>query len=190
MILAYGARVVFCASFVASAWAASLPVITAVSNTPATPGATDSVWVSCAVTSTVGLSQVMLTYRIGSGGADQTNTVFQETMAAASVKPWTGGGCDHPWAIAYAGAKSPFEQSGNANEGSGNTNGCQFKGDASTTNLADNTVTCLTPIDARGSAGFVEFWLQTVTASGGAGWAFHPGALLPPRGGCRHPSVH
>ncbi len=93
-------------------------------------------------------------------------------MAGAKVKPWTGAGCDNPWAVAYVGNKNPFEQGGNANYGLGNTNGLSFKGNTSTTNLGGSSVTTANPIDARGSSGFVEFYLEGLTLTGKAGWAF------------------
>ena len=148
------------------------PGITAVTNTPTAPTAGDAVWIAAQVTGTVAVASVTLSYDPGPGGVSQTNTVFSETMGAAGAKPWTGTNCDNAWGVAYAGSKSPFEQSSNANHGGGNTNGLQFKGTTTTTNLADNTVTCLAPIDARGTSGFVEFWLETLTLSASAGWAF------------------
>jgi hypothetical protein len=99
--------------------------------------------------------------------------VFSETMATNGIKPWTtGAGCDNPWTVAYQGTPVPFEQSTNANYGSGNTNGLSFKANTSTTNLADNWITNVNALDARGSSGFVEFWLRAVTLTGDAGWNF------------------
>ena len=57
--------------------------------------------------------------------------------------------------------------------GPANTNGLEFKG--GTTNLTDSMVATTNAIDARGSAGFVEFWMQTLTISNqfnNAGWTF------------------
>jgi hypothetical protein len=96
------------------------PVITAVVNTPNAPTAIDSVWVTAPVTGKAAVTNVTLTYSIGTGDANRTNTVFSETMATASAKPWTGNGCDNAWTLVYGGNKSPFEQSASANYGSGN----------------------------------------------------------------------
>jgi hypothetical protein len=65
-----------------------------------------------------------------------TKTVFGETMATNPASPWLGTGCDNAWSVAYAGKKNPFEQAANANDGSGNTNGLVFKGNANTTRLS------------------------------------------------------
>ena len=58
----------------------------------------------------------------------------------------------------------------NANYGAGNTNGMEFK--QGTTNLADSTITTTGTIDARGSAGWVEFELWADGLSDSAGWTF------------------
>ena len=71
------------------------PVIANVAVTPATPTVNDVVWVTALVTDDASVSNVTLTYSTGSGGANQTNTVFLETMRELDAKPWTGDGCDH-----------------------------------------------------------------------------------------------
>ena len=147
------------------------PVIASVTNTPAAPTSNDAVWVAASVTDDVGVAQVTLTYNTGAA-ASQTNTVFLETMAAITNKPWTGGFCGNAWTVAY-GSKNPFEQTANANYGSGNTNGLLFK--TGTTNLTDSMITITNSINASGDSGFIEFWMQTLTLSnqlGNAGWTF------------------
>ena len=147
------------------------PVIASVTNTPAAPASNDTVWVTAPVTDDVAVAQVTLTYNTGAG-ISQTNTVFLETMSAAPIKPWTGGGCSNAWTVSFSGS-NPFELKGQANYGSGNTNGMTFK--TGTTNLADSMITTTGSIDARGNSGFVEFWIQTLTLSnqlGNAGWTF------------------
>ena len=145
------------------------PVIANVAITPATPTTNDTVWVTALVTDDVSVSNVTLTYSTGSGGASLTNTVFLETMATNAVKPWTGAGCNNSWTV----TGNVFEQRSGANSGAGNTNGMEFK--VGTTNLTDSMIATATSIDARGSSGFVEFWMQTLTISnqyGNAGWTF------------------
>ena len=89
-------------------------------------------------------------------------------MAATAVKPWTGNGCVNAWTVIPANG-SPFEQAGNANYGTGNTNGLTFKN--GTTNLADSMITTTAGVDARGSSGTLTFYLATSISSSSAGWA-------------------
>ena len=145
------------------------PVIASVAITPAIPTTNDTVWVTALVTDDASVSNVTLTYSTGSGGASLTNTVFLETMATNAVKPWTGAGCNNAWTV----TGNVFEQRSGANSGAGNTNGLEFKG--GTTNLTDNMVATTSTINAQGSSGFVEFWMQTLILSnqyGNAGWTF------------------
>ncbi|MEI8206179.1 MAG: metallophosphoesterase, partial [Kiritimatiellales bacterium] len=149
----------------------SAPVILSVTNTPAAPTSNETVWVTASVTDDVAVAQVTLTYNTGAG-ASQTNTVFLETMASITNKPWTGSFCDKAWTVSFSGS-NPFEQRGSANYGSGNTNGLSFKN--GTTNLMDSMITTTGSIDAQGGSGFVEFWMQTLTLSNqseNAGWTF------------------
>ncbi|HNQ87981.1 MAG TPA: DUF1566 domain-containing protein [Verrucomicrobiota bacterium] len=150
------------------------PVIANTAITPASPTAADPVWVTAGVTDDANVALVALTYSTGTGGGPgETHSAFSETMATTSSKPWTGGNCNNAWTVTSAGANSPLEQRGQANYGPGNTNGMEFKG--GTTNLTDSMVTTSSAIDARGSSGLVEFWLQTLTLSnqyGNAGWTF------------------
>ena len=94
--------------------------------------------------------------------------VFSETMAVAPVKPWTAGGCDNAWTVAFTGG-NPFEQSANSNYGSGNTNGLTFKN--GTTNLTDSAITTIQPIDARGDSATLSFFINTTGLTNNAGWA-------------------
>ena len=147
----------------------SPPAILSVANTPAAPTSNDTVWVTTSVTDDVAVAQVTLTYNTGTG-ITQTNTMFLETMSAAPIKPWTGGGCSNAWTVS---GSSFFEQRGTANYGSGNTNGLSFK--LGTTNLTDSMITTTGFIDTRGNSGSAEFWMQTLTLSnqlGNAGWTF------------------
>ena len=146
------------------------PVITSAAITPASPTTNDVVWVTARVADDGSVANVALTYSTGAGGGtSQTNTVFLETMGATPVKPWTGAGANYSWTV----TGSSFEQRGGANYGAGNTNGLEFK--QGTTNLTDSMVAATNSIDARGSAGFVEFWLQALSISNqynNAGWTF------------------
>ncbi|MCX7003200.1 MAG: DUF1566 domain-containing protein [bacterium] len=135
---------------------------------PAAPTAADPVWVTACITDDVSVVQATLLYRTGAG-ASQTNTAFLETMRTTAVKPWTGDGCDNPWTIAFVSA-NPFEQRSGSNYGGGNTNGMEFK--QGTANLGDSMITATQTIDARGTAGFVEFWIWAAGLSGTAGWTF------------------
>ncbi len=145
------------------------PVITQATNTTPINGST--VWVTARATDDVSVASVTLTYSTGVA-ASLTNTVFWETMATNPAKPWTGTGCDNLWTIAYNGTKNPFEQGTNANYGVGNTNGLLFKNSTTTTNLADNWMATTNSIDARGSSGFVEFYLRALWQTNSESWAF------------------
>ena len=146
------------------------PVITSVTSVPAAPFAGNPILITALVTDAVGVASVTLHYSTGT--ASITNTAFQETMATTGIKNWTGTGCGNPWSVAYAGS-NPFDQSTNANyaTAAGNTNGLSFKGTASTTNLADNTVTTVNPLNALGDSAALDFYLRASTLSGNAGWA-------------------
>ena len=146
------------------------PVISSMALVPAVPTTNDTAWVTAHVTDDLAVTNVTLTYSTGAGGgASQTNTVFLETMATNSSKPWTGGNCLNAWTV----TGSSLEQRGGANYGSGNANGLEFK--SGSTNLTDSMITTTGSVDARGNSGFVEFWMQTLTISnqyGNAGWTF------------------
>jgi sugar lactone lactonase YvrE/formylglycine-generating enzyme required for sulfatase activity/phosphodiesterase/alkaline phosphatase D-like protein len=146
------------------------PVITGAAMTPASPTTNDTVWVTALVTDDVNVANVALTYSTGTGGgANQTNTVFLETMGSTPGKPWNGAGANYAWTV----TGTAFEQRAGANYGAGNTNGLEFK--QGTTNLTDSMVATTSSIDTRGSEGFVEFWVQTLTISNhynNAGWTF------------------
>jgi len=144
------------------------PVITNTAITPASPTPVDPVWVTARVTDDVSVESTRLTYNTGAGGS-QTNTVFLETMRINAVKPWAGDGCQNAWTVTFTGG-NPFEQRGGANYGVGNTNGLEFK--QGTTNPSDSMVTSTQAIDARGTSGWVEFWLWGNGLSGNAGWTF------------------
>jgi len=146
------------------------PVISSLALAPAAPTTNDTAWVTARVTDDLAVTNVTLTYSTGAGGgATQTNTVFLETMATNSSKPWTGAGCLNAWTV----TGTAFEQRSGANYGTGNTNGMEFK--AGTTNLTDSMIATTGSVDARGTSGFVEFWMQTLTISNqynNAGWTF------------------
>jgi len=146
------------------------PSIAGVSQTPVSPTTNDTVWVTALVTDDVSVAQVTLTYSTGTGsGVSQTNTAFLETMATVSSKPWTGGNGNNAWTV----TGSAWEQRTGANYGAGNTNGLEFKG--GTTNLTDNMIATTSTLNALGTSGFVEFWMQTLTISNqynNAGWTF------------------
>ncbi len=85
------------------------------------------------------------------------------------MKPWTGDGCDNPWTVT-ASRGDHLEQKAQANYGSGNTNGVEFR--VGTTNLADTMIATTDGIDAEGVSGYVEFWVKTVGLTNDNGWAF------------------
>jgi len=141
------------------------PVILSVTNTIAFSG--NFVWVTARATDDVSMASVQLTYT-APVARSFTNTVFLETMATNAAKPWTGTGCNYAWMTNYTGG-NPFEQAGNANYGSGNTNGLTFKG--GTTNLFDTMITTINGINARGTNGTVGFYISTSLNSSYIAWA-------------------
>ena len=144
------------------------PVIAGVALKPVRVTSNDTAWVTARITDDAQVAQATLTY--GSGAAaGQTNTVFLETMRAIAVKPWTGDGCSNAWTVTFTGA-NPFEQRTGSNYGSGNPCGVEFKG--GTANLTDSMLAPTQAIDARGTAGSVEFWVWPNGLTGTAGWTF------------------
>jgi hypothetical protein len=141
------------------------------SLTPGVAGSNDTVCVGARITGDSPVASVVLTYARGAVQS-QTNTVFQETMSATECKPWNGDGCANAWTVAGSGG-NPFEQRGGANCGGGNTNGLEFK--LGTSNLTDSTVTTAQGIDARGTSGYLEFWLWADGLSGSMGWTMQFG---------------
>ena len=145
------------------------PVIAGTAITPVAPTSNDTVWVTATVTDDVGVSQVALTYNTGIGAANQTNTVFQETMRTAAIKPWTGDGADNAWTVTASTADN-IEQRTGANYGTGNPCGVEFH--VGTTNLTDTMIATTAAIDTRGASGSVTFWLSTAGLTGTQGWTF------------------
>ncbi|HVM61956.1 MAG TPA: hypothetical protein VMV72_13930 [Verrucomicrobiae bacterium] len=153
-------------SFTLSTSNSQPPAITNVTTSPGVPVEGSPTWITALVTDAVGVASVTLRY--STGGPGVTNTVFLETMATNSVKPWTGTGCDEAWTVTYTGS-NPFQQISNANYGGGNTNGLAFKG--GTTNLADSMITTAGGINASGNSGTVSFAVLANGLTTNTGWA-------------------
>jgi len=91
-------------------------------------------------------------------------------MAATAVTPWTGTGANHPWTVTSLSGANTVKQVTAANHGAGNACGLQFdKGDAT---LSNNMVTSTNPINAAGTAAYVEFWVGTSSMISPNGWTF------------------
>ncbi|MBC8427793.1 DUF1566 domain-containing protein, partial [bacterium] len=144
--------------------------ITGTTHVPAAPTATDSVWVTARVTDDGRVSGVTLTYDTdGGNGSPMENIVFMETMRNEAVKPWTGDGCDNAWTV-IASTNEHVEQRTQANYGDGNPCGLEFG-----TGTNDETQTMIETtngIDARGTSGYVEFWVWADGLEGTDGWTF------------------
>ena len=143
------------------------PVISNVTQSPTSPASTDPVTITALVTDDTGLASVTLTYSTGSSGG-VTNKVFSETMATVTNKPWTGSFCDNLWTV----TGNYFEQRIGSNQGSGNPCGMEYKAGATTNALTNAMVATANSINAVGSSGAVEFWIQTLTLDGADGWTF------------------
>lgn len=159
---------------------ASAPVITAITATPAAPTSSDAVVITANVTPSSGrtISQVQMTYNTGLGG---TSTVFNESMAAAAIAPWTGTNANNAWTVtAPVGGggpppPNPFSQTAAANHtavGSGNQFGLEVTGGPPLAAIGDGSVANSTDINAVGTAGYIEFYLAAVNQTATTGWNF------------------
>jgi formylglycine-generating enzyme required for sulfatase activity len=143
------------------------PTISGTTRTPTNPTAADPVWITSTVTDDGSVAGVTLTYSTGSG-TGTTSTVFTETMCSTAVKPWTGAGAVNGWTV----TGTRFEQRTGANYGSGNACGLEFKGGTTLNPLTDAMLQTTGSINAAGTSGYVDFWLQSLTLDGTDGWTF------------------
>jgi hypothetical protein len=143
------------------------PTITGTTRTPAAPTASDAVRITSTVTDDGSVSGVTLTYSTGSG-TPTTTTVFTETMCSAAVKPWTGTGAVNAWTV----TGNYLEQRTGSNYGTGNACGMEYKGGGTLNTLTSAMVATANAINAAGTSGYVEFWLQSLTLEGTDGWTF------------------
>jgi hypothetical protein len=141
------------------------PVITGTTRAPVAPSAADAVRITSTVTDNGAVSGATLTYLTG-GGTPVTTTVFTETMTATAVKPWTGTGANNPWTV----TGSYFETRTGSNYGTGNACGLQYKSGTTLNPLTGAMVATTNAINAAGTSGYVEFWLQALTLDGTDGW--------------------
>ncbi len=150
----------------------SFLTITSVTNSPAAPTSNDTVSVTATLASSSAITQALLTYSTGSGGA-QTNTVFTETMAntaTGGTGGWDGTGANNPWTVTSTAGAGNIKQTTAANHGTGNICGLEFgKGSASATATMVHTTDA---INASGTAGTVKFWVATANLTAGLGWNF------------------
>ena len=93
---------------------------------------------------------------------------FTETMAATAVKPWTGSGAQNAWTV----TGSYFEQRTGSNYGTGNACGMEYKSGGTLNALTAAMVATTSTINAVGTSGYVEFWVQTLTLEATDGWTF------------------
>lgn len=151
----------------------SVPTIASITSTPAAPTVTTPVTITAAVAPPSGrtITSVQLTY---STGASATNTVFNETMAAAATTAWAGTNTVYPWTVAFNGPPStPFSQTAAANHTSGGT-GNQFGMEVNSNppDLTKATITTTNAINATSTSGYVEFYMATSNLSSPMGWDF------------------
>jgi len=141
------------------------PTIAGTTHWPFCITASDTVWATSRVTDDSSVANVTLTY-FASGSGTPT-TVFTETMRTTPAKPWTGDGCNNPWTVT---GTQYVEQRTGSNYGTGNPCGMQFK--LGTLNLTDAMIATTGSINAVGTSGYVEFYIQTLTLAGTGGWTF------------------
>lgn len=152
----------------------SAPIISGTSISPSQPTSSDAVWVTSTVTDDGSVASVNLRYSTGTAkksiGKNITKTettVFQETMCTTAAKPWTGSGAEHSWTVT---GSQYVEQRTGANYGTGNPCGAEFH--IGTTNLTGTMIETTNAINAAGTSGYVEFWLQAIGVDGTDGWTF------------------
>ena len=144
------------------------PVIALTTCTPTAPTPSDAPWITSRITDDTSVASATLTYSTGSGTAT-TTTVFTETMASTAIKPWTGGGAVNGWSVT---GSSYIEQRLGSNYGTGNACGMEYKAGPTTNALTAAMINTTSSINAAGASGYVEFWLQSLTLTGTAGWTF------------------
>ena len=156
------------------------PTISNIAIAPSTPSSADIVTVSATITPSSGrtISSAQLTYN---NGSTSPTVVFNETMAAAAVAPWTGTNANYPWTVVPpvgAGGPAPpnpFSQTSAANHtsvGSGNQFGLEISGGPPLGALGDGSVTTTNNINATGTTATVEFYLAAVNQTATTGWRF------------------
>ncbi|MCX5684958.1 MAG: SMP-30/gluconolactonase/LRE family protein, partial [Planctomycetota bacterium] len=145
------------------------PTITGTIRTPTVPSSTDAVWITSTVLDDGSVSGVKLTYNTGSG-TGATTTPFTETMGSLAVKPWTGAtGSSNLWTV----TGNYFELRTGANYPTSTTDcGMEYKGAAALNALPSAMAASTNAINAAGTSGYVEFWLQALTLDGTDGWTF------------------
>ncbi|MEI6175759.1 MAG: DUF1566 domain-containing protein [Verrucomicrobiota bacterium] len=143
------------------------PSISLTTCTPTTPTDSDVVWIASRITDDTSVASATLTYSTGSDSS--TTTVFTETMASTASKPWTGSGTVNAWSVT---GSNYIEQRTGANYGTGNACGMEYKAGVTANALTDAMVANTTTINAVGASAYVEFWVQTLTLTGTAGWTF------------------
>lgn len=149
------------------------PTISNTTRAPLAPAAADAVKVTSTITDDGSISSATLTYVAGSG-TPVTSTIFTETMGTTAVKPWTGSGSTYPWTVT---GSTYFESRTGSNYVVSTTEcGVQYKGKVTNNALSAAMFETTNVIDARGSAGYVEFWVQTQTLDGTDGWTFQTSA--------------
>ena len=144
------------------------PTIALITCTPTAPTAADAPWITSRITDDTSVASATLTYSTGSGSAT-TTTVFTETMASTASKPWTGGGTVNAWSVT---GSSYIEQRTGSNYGAGNACGMEYKAGATANALTAAMINTTSSINAAGASAYVEFWIQTLTLTGTAGWTF------------------
>ncbi|MBI3880593.1 MAG: sulfatase-like hydrolase/transferase, partial [Verrucomicrobia bacterium] len=148
--------------------------ITGVAISPAAPTSNDLVSVTATIASSATVTQALLSYSTGAGGAGATNTVFSETMTPTAVtNGWDGTGADNLWTVVSLGGAGNLKQASNANHTPVGQGGqCGVEMGKGSTNASDTMVTTTSNINATGASGYVEFWLGTVNVTNGLGWTF------------------
>ncbi|MEI6914242.1 MAG: aryl-sulfate sulfotransferase, partial [Armatimonadota bacterium] len=94
--------------------------------------------------------------------------VYTESMCSTTLRPWTGAGAVNAWTV----TGNYFEQRTGSNYGTGNVCGMEYKGGATLNALTGAMMANVSAINAAGTSGYVEFWVQSLTLDGTDGWTF------------------
>ena len=120
-------------------------------------------WITSQITDVGNVANATLTYTYGSGNGT-ASTPFTESFGNTDIKPWTGiagsggNGADNTWTIGN-GSNSFELHLGSDYTGNSTLCGLEFK--ASTSSNA--TITTANAINAAGTSGYIEFYVQDLT---------------------------
>ena len=147
------------------------PAIADTTCTPLSPSASSAPWVTARITDASGVAGATLTYSTGSGTGTAT-TPFTESFGSTAAKPWTGGstGTNNAWTV--TGNYLQLATNCNYDSLESSTCGMTYKGTGTANSLTGAMMATTNSINAAGTSGYVQFYLQESSLSGTDGWTF------------------